>query len=309
MRFTCILFFIFILGIDVIQAEAQTGIVSPALTTVLPKLSKHDTAPSNAAADELGLLAYMYQAEKDQKPLPLRLYQPSNLPPEKVPLVVWLHGSGGGGNDNSRNLNLNFARLLIGPDGQKNGQCLLAFPQYQDGYNWWYQYHTRLGFQTAHAAIHTMQFIDDLCSNHPAVDPTRVYLIGFSQGSLAQSSWISAYANRFACSVQIGGSHDHRFLTRSTAVPIWTIYSTDDRVAMIYDSTPKAVRNINQVNPALLRKTRYEDAGHVGTLTRALKIPDLIEWMWKHRNTKAPQRLKQHWDFAFHGSWDKETTH
>jgi predicted peptidase len=67
--------------------------------------------------------------------MPYRLFRPATT--EKVPLVLYLHGSGGLGDDNQKQMglgNIFGTRVWALPENQKNFPCYVVVPQTDRGW-------------------------------------------------------------------------------------------------------------------------------------------------------------------------------
>jgi len=278
------------------------------IVDAIPQVDFHDDAAHSPKAELMNLPAYLYRARPEQLPLPFRFHAPEvkmETGDARLPLVIWLHGSGAGGDDNLRGLYFPLLEKLIGKaDEDPAYRAFLCCPQFQRAYNWWTQAPGTPDQVPGIAGAHVCELIDELCEQLP-IDPERIYLIGMSQGAFAQSTWISTYENRFAASVRIAGANPSQFLHEGNLVPSWFFYSTADDIVMLADVAPRAVKEHQLLAPEKTRVTVYDDATHTQTLHRAVESEGLVEWMFEQRNPRKPVKVDRLWRYYFLGQkWE-----
>ncbi len=265
--------------------------MSAELDALLDSVSLHAGARYSPAED-VGVRAYLYQ-HATGAPLPLRFGAPRRelRQGDQFPLVVWLHGSGSGGEDNARNVNMKLVETLFPRTGDPKpafGECFLLAPQCREGTTWW-----NAPPRSGYPGGQTLDFIDVLCEAIPAIDPTRIYILGYSQGAFAVPHLVTAYPNRFAAAVMIAGGSKGPYAPwdKRNVVPTWTFFSTDDPVVMQYNGVvAQMVSQLRQLAPIDTKVTVYEDAGHGGTLTRAFGEELLFSWLFTFRIKDPPVR-------------------
>ncbi|MBD77792.1 MAG: hypothetical protein CL840_02470 [Crocinitomicaceae bacterium] len=111
---------------------------------------------------------------------------------KKYPLIIALHGHG----SNEKDL-IGLAQHLPNNYLWISGRGPHTFGQ--NSYDWYEV--TQMGTPDPDriaTALKTLDlFIEELIKNYP-VDPTQIYLLGFSQGSMISMSYLLAYPNRIA---------------------------------------------------------------------------------------------------------------
>ncbi|MDA7922169.1 alpha/beta hydrolase-fold protein [Verrucomicrobiales bacterium] len=277
-------------------------VVTFAIDAALEKVSPHTEAKSHPAAEELNLKPYLFNSGGEDHPLPFRFFAPDREfreGDEKIPLIVWLHGAGSGGDDNFKNTNLNLARKLA----EQEKEAFLVIPQFNDEYNWW-TYVSENG--TAKKGVpgrQILDLLDEICEGIPAVDPGRIYIMGMSQGGFGIPYLATAYPNRFAAQVLIAGMTWTVPWSSKNYIPTYLFYSKDDPI-MNQNGTDYAAKMITALQAVCgtreIKAMVYEDAGHVGTLGRALDDPGLFDWLFVQKNAETPKRdeavLSKHFD-------------
>ncbi|MBP7705518.1 MAG: alpha/beta fold hydrolase [Caulobacter sp.] len=139
-------------------------------------------------------------AAPDGTALPYRLLRPATAPRERLPLVIVLHGSGSIGTDNVSQMG-GFAAGWAEPAVAAKRRAIVAVPQvptrsadYEadtDGLPG-----SRPGLSQPALLALVAQLAKD-----PAVDPDRIYLVGFSMGGSAALNLLLADPERFAGAV------------------------------------------------------------------------------------------------------------
>jgi len=284
----------------------ERATVSLDIAGALEKVAPHTDSETLAGADDLELKPYLYATGGEDHPLPFRFYAPDvefHEGDEKIPLLIWLHGAGAGGTNNVKNVNLNLARKLIGPEAIREEPVFLLFPQYHDDYNWWTYTSDKRGFKNGIPGRQILDLIDELITAIPAVDPQRIYIMGMSQGGFGIPYLVTAYPNRFAAQALIAGMTRTVPWDSKNTIPSWLFYSKDDPV-MNQDGTDigggmtTLLRDI--AGEEKIKATIYEDAGHGGTLKRAIEDPGLFDWLFSQKNENEPSRddalISKHFD-------------
>lgn len=217
--------------------------------------------------------------------MPYRLFRPAAG--GKLPLVVYLHGSGGVGEDNLKQLGLGNVfgtRVWLLPENQKRFPCYVVVPQTDTS---WVRYDiwqdtpgppkvlpglgegTRTAFE-----------IVDAMRREFAIDDRRIYLTGQSMGG--SGAWhMTAYRPKFfAAAVICCGGDTAEDATQSLATPVWNFHGDADK------SVPVSLSR-NRI--AALRKagghplyTEYAGIDH-NSWEWAFTEPVLSEWIFSQR--------------------------
>ena len=159
------------------------------------------------------------RTHKSDSVMPYRLFRPEAA--GKVPLVVYLHGSGGLGDDNVKQLSLGNifgTRVWVLPENQKSFPCYVVAPQTDQG---WVRYD--LSQETpgpakvlpglGNGARLALEIIDELCREF-AIDERRIYVAGQSMGGAGTWHMITNRPSFFAAAVSCCGSMALGRLTR-----------------------------------------------------------------------------------------------
>jgi len=204
---------------------------------------------------------------------------------EKLPAMLYLHGSDERGDDNEGQLSGPAPSILANPN---NFRFIIVFPQCPAGRIWDEEMIDR-------AMAELDETVKDLNG-----DETRLYLAGFSLGGYG--TWMAAamYPDKFAAAVPMSGRILPRpserknispeileladaanpyaaFAKKLSKKPIWIFHGTNDPIVPVESSRQmaKALKDVGNENA---RYTELENTGHV-SLNAAFNNPELFEWL------------------------------
>ena len=221
-----------------------------------------------------------------------RVYVPKDRPPgQKLPVMLYLHGSGSNGEDNVAQLK-DFSKII--GENPQNFPFIVVLPQARAGTFW----NTQMIAQAIAALDQTVKEFDG--------DEKRLYLTGWSMGGLGAWHTAVLYPGKFAALVPIASrimptpterenlSPDllklvdapeplKAFGEKLKNMPTWIFHGDQD-----YVITVGASRRLNQAlidaGNTDVHYTEYAGLGHY-TIEAALTEPELFEWL-------ARQQLK-----------------
>jgi predicted peptidase len=219
--------------------------------------------------------------------MPYRLFLPNAA--GKLPLVVYLHGSGGSGADNQKQMGLGNVfgtRVWALPENQKSFPCYVVVPQTDRG---WMRYGApspgdsvaRLVPGLGDGARVAFEIIDALRRELP-IDEQRIYVTGQSMGG--GGAWhMTAHRPRFfAAAVICCGSGTNEKATDSASTSLWNFHGDADKTVPVAVSRDRI---------AALRKagghplhTEYAGVGH-NVWEWAYTEPAFLRWVFS--NTRA----------------------
>ena len=182
---------------------------------------------------------------------------------DKVPLIVFLHGSGERGTD------LDKVKAWGPPaivETNPDFPFMVVSPQIPDG-QWWDAYVLK-------------SMLDDVLKRYN-VDPKRVYLTGISMGGYGAWDFASRYPEYFAAVAPICGGGIPR-LTRSLKdIPVWAFHGLKD------DAVPEqeSARMVEALKAqgGNVKYTVLPEAGHVEAWVHAYGEAGLFEWFQQQR--------------------------
>jgi predicted peptidase len=217
--------------------------------------------------------------------MPYRLFRPHVS--SKLPLVVFLHGSGGLGDDNLKQMglgNIFGTRVWALPENQKWFPCYVVAPQTDRG---WVRYASaspgdsvaRVAPGLGDGARLVFEIIDGLRREF-AIDERRIYVTGQSMGGAGTWHMTAQRPRLFAAAVACCGSRTGDPAVASLGTPLWNFHGDADA------TVPPAV---SRDRIAALRKagghplsTEYAGVGH-NVWEWAYTEPALVRWVFSQR--------------------------
>src|ERR1700722_3086033 len=182
---------------------------------------------------------YEARTSKGDWTMPYRLFRPE-ASGKKLPLVIYLHGSGGQGDDNLRQLGLGNTfgtRVWLLAENQKKFPCYVLVPQSNRGWARYdpaklekgeYEMVPGLG----QGAGRALEVVDALRKEF-AIDDRRIYVMGQSMGGGGTWNMITNRPNFFAAAVTCCGSITPEDGTGSIETPLWNFHGDSDQTVPV----------------------------------------------------------------------------
>lgn len=206
--------------------------------------------------------------------LPYLLYAPRDADGDgRLPLVVFLHGSGERGEDLATVARYGLPRYLDA--GRTLPACVLV-PQCPAGREW------------TDVLDRLEATVERVGREHPAACD-RILLTGFSMGSFGAWEWALRRPSRIGALAPVAGSrppgaeHDLRTLR---GLPIWMVHGAAD-VHVPVDGADALAAELED-RGVRFRYTRYPDADHGETCRRAYGEQGLCDWLLSQPMPAAP---------------------
>jgi predicted peptidase len=266
--------------------QAQQGDSTPPLARGAPlspeRLALIDAFKQRSEGIEPRFEARSY---KSDWVMPYRLFRPQAS--GALPLVVYLHGSGGLGDDNLKQMglgNIFGTRVWALPENQKKFPCYVAVPQTDRG---WVRYAppspgdsvARVVPGLGDGARLVFEIIDGLRREF-AIDERRIYVTGQSMGGAGTWHMTAQRPRVFAAAVACCGGHTSDAAADSVGTPLWNFHGAEDT------TVPPAV---SRDRIAAMRKagghplsTEYAGVGH-NVWQWAYTEPALVRWVFSQR--------------------------
>lgn len=253
----------------------RTLLIVVALFVALVSAPLASFASDNATLD--GFIAREYQSGTGVR-LPYRLYIPATAKhDQELPLILYLHGSGGAGTDNRKQIsggNAQGTHIWIEPAVQERHPAFVLAPQIPETSTW----HSPSDEPLPHVAA-LFELLDELRSEL-RIDTRRVYVVGQSLGGFGAWDLIARHPDVFAAAVPLCGGGDTKRILSARDVAVWAFHGAKDATVLVSRSR-EMVAALRTVNPSV-RYTEYPDVGH-DVWTRAFGERDLPEWMFAQR--------------------------
>lgn len=236
-----------------------------------------------------------------------RLVEPADVaiadPGARVPLVVFLHGSGERGSDNRAQL-VHFAGGCASKDFQKKAPCYVLAMQCPADETWSpidlkamreRGETPKSAKEPTRAMRALMQAIDEVMTTK-AVDPTRVYLTGLSMGGFGAFDLAARKPELFAAVVPICGGGDPATAPTIARIPFFIVHGTDDPVVPV--ALSRTMRESIAAASAEVARADREQSREKAQ-EQSSSTPDAPKPMPK----RAPNPMYREYDKVGHDSW------
>src|SRR5579862_6877638 len=225
---------------------------------------------------------YEARTYKGDWTMPYRLFRPDAK--EKLPLVIYLSGSGGLGDDNLKQLqfgNTFGTRVWLLPENQKKFPCYVVAPQTDRGwirYDFSQQPAKELpGF--GDGARLALEIVDGLRGEFH-IDESRIYIAGNSMGGAGVWNALANRPNFFAAAVICCGGESPDDGTGSIDTPMWNFHGGSDQTVPVSSSRERiAARRKAGGHPLY---TEYAGVDH-NVWQWAFTEPELVTWLFSQR--------------------------
>lgn len=217
--------------------------------------------------------------------MPYRLFRPEAK--GRLPLVVYLHGSGGRGDDNERQLglgNIFGTRVWLLPENQQKFPCYALVPQSNRG---WVRYDPEKLKKNEYEIVPglgqgaslALEVIDALRREFP-IDDRRIYVTGQSMGGAGTWNMIATRPGFFAAAVPCCGATSKDDGTASLETPLWNFHGDSDQTVPVALSRDRiAARQKAGGHPL---HTEYAGVDH-NVWEWAYTEPALVEWVFSQK--------------------------
>jgi predicted peptidase len=214
--------------------------------------------------------------------MPYRLFRPEAA--GKLPLVVYLHGSGGLGDDNLKQLGLGNVfgtRVWLLAENQKRFPCYVVVPQTDRG---WARYDLSQSSQGPAKVLPglgegsrlALEIVDALRREF-AIDERRIYITGQSMGGAGVWNMITHRPNFFAAAVICCGSVSAEDGTGSINTALWNFHGDSDKSVPVSVSRERIAARRKAGGRPLY--TEYAGVDH-NVWEWAYTEPELVKWVF-----------------------------
>jgi predicted peptidase len=264
-------------------AQAGVDVQEPALAPGAPS-SRERMALIDAFKRESEGLEHKFEArvQKGGFTMPYRLFRPEAA--GKLPLVMYLHGSGGLGDDNEKQLglgNIFGTRIWVLPENQKRFPCYVVAPQTDRG---WIRYDDSkqpaqelpgLGDGSRLA----LEIVDRLSRQFP-IDDRRIYVTGQSMGGAGVWHVIAHRPAFFAAAIPCCGSASSENGAEAIRTPLWNFHGDADQTVPVSVSRNRIAARRKAGGRPLY--TEYANVDH-DSWQWAYTEPALMTWVFAQR--------------------------
>ena len=228
---------------------------------------------------------YEARSYKSDWTMPYRLFRPAATS-AKLPLVVYLHGSGGLGDDNEKQLglgNVYGTRVWLLPENQKKFPCYVVVPQTDRG---WARYDFKKDPPQQIAGLGdgarvALEIINALCREF-AIDERRIYVTGQSMGGAGTWHITAQRPKLFAAAVPCCGSPTMEDAVASMGTPLWNFHGAADQTVPVSYSRDR-IAAIRKAGGHPLY-TEYAGVDH-NVWQWAYTEPELVKWVFAQQRS------------------------
>jgi predicted peptidase len=267
-------------------AFAATDIHTPALAPGAPTSAERMALIEAFKKQSEGLdKKFEARTHKSDWVMPYRLFRPQAT--GKLPLVMYLHGSGGLGDDNEKQLqlgNIFGTRVWLLPENQKRFPCYVVVPQTDRG---WIKYDFSRqadgpakelpGFGDGNRLA--LEIVDHLSHELP-IDDRQIFITGQSMGGAGVWNMLANRPKVFAAAAICCGSVSAEDGSASVDTPLWNFHGDSDQTVPVSLSRERmAARRKASGHPLY---TEYPGVDH-NVWQWAYTEPELVKWIFSQR--------------------------
>ncbi len=266
--------------------SAQQSDPTPALAPGAPQSPERMALIDTFKRDSEGVdKQFEARSHKSDWVMPYRLFRPQAS--GSLPLVLFLHGSGGQGTDNAKQMglgNIFGTRVWALPANQKNYPCYVVVPQTDRG---WVNYGppapgdsiARVIPGLGAGAKLALEIVNGLIREFP-IDQRRIYVMGQSMGGAGVWHMTAERPRLFAAAVACCGSASLDKPADSASTPVWNFHGDADQTVPV---------SVSRDRIAALRKagahplhTEYAGVNH-NSWEWAFTEPSLGKWLFANK--------------------------
>lgn len=223
--------------------------------------------------------------KSDNISLPYQIYYPEVYGKQKVPVIVFLHGSGERGNDNKKQ-SVHVVPYLTSSEVQTKFPCVVIAPQCPENLSWSPVERTSWTPKSGDPATLPSKALIEMVSKIKSdknIYPTRIYLIGLSMGGFGTFDLLSREPSLFAAGAPICGGADLKVLNKYAQTPMWLFHGAKDPVVPVKLSQ-EAYQAMQEAGFDV-RYTEYPEGDH-NIWEEAVRQSGFLEWLFNQYQGK-----------------------
>ncbi len=216
--------------------------------------------------------------------MPLMVYQPLREDLEKLPVIIYLHGTGGMGMDNIKpffKCGGGAAKHLLAESFQKKNPCIVITPQIEKHSGWYSAHSTDPSYEQVWLknAIRMMAQEEKY-----AIDLNRIYIMGHSMGGHGVYEALAKLQGFYAGGVAIAAVDDgYRLNKDNVGSRLWLFLNRGDKAEGI-DVAEEFSRKYKKLG-GRIKTTIYDSGGH-NAWDKALQDQDFRSVLFKQEKKR-----------------------
>jgi len=196
---------------------------------------------------------------------------------KKIPLVVFLHGSGERGSENEAQLR-NGVLAFCEPNHWAQNPCFVLAPQCPLNDQWTKNRAKPFQENPTEATRMLLALIDQVLAENPAIDPTRIYLTGLSMGGFGTFDVLCRRPNLFAAAIALCSGGDPAIAPKIKDIPLWYFHGARDETVPI-ENTRQMVAALKNAG-SRVKYTEYATLGHA-IWQETYYNPEVLSWLFR----------------------------
>ena len=208
-----------------------------------------------------------------------RLFKPLNLSGQKLPLIVFFHGSNAVGVDNVNQIGI-LPKLFAMDETQVKYPAYVMAPQFPSRSSNYSldQKRNLLSSKPQPCLNSALQLIDSL-KKTLNIDQKRIYVVGFSMGASTAINAMALKPDLFAAGISISGIPEFDQLATLASIPLWIIHGNIDT------ENPFASDEQFYKEVSYQHKTRFwelDNLAHNNVFSTSFLGEELPNWLFKN---------------------------
>lgn len=218
--------------------------------------------------------------------LPYLMYNPGDQrDTSRLPLVIFLHGSGERGRDNLLPLT-HCIRFFMDDTVRSQYAFRMIVPQCGLDDRWvetdWDLSSHRMPKEPSRPMKVLFHLIDSLLST-PSIDANRIYVLGISMGGYGVWDLIQRRPELCAAAVPMCGGGDTTLAATLTDIPIWIFHGAKDGLVKP-ERSAQMYLSIRQAGGKKVHFNLFQDLGHI-CWNRPFEQCGVIPWLFRQQKT------------------------
>ena len=207
-----------------------------------------------------------------------RLLKPKKLDEtKKYPLILVFHGSGAVGTNNTSQMGV-LSKMWLLPENREKYQAYILSPQFpirSSNYHLDESRNVKVSESNEHLNL-VLKSIDSLIIKEN-IDPSRIYVMGFSMGGSTTMNAISKRPDLFAGAINVAGISQFDKMDELMKMPIWIVHGSLD-TDNFPQSNFKFFEEMKTKGNIFLWE--YKDKYHNNILSAEL-VDEIPKWLFK----------------------------